>query len=176
VNYWSDLFTPETFEAFARSDRAISGFRELQRLMAEKVRIGDEFLCYMVRMSRWIGVLDVLAGPSTDNTPIFVAEDDPFVVRFRVTTAVWPPLEKTVPIHEPEVCSRLTFARDVQPGGYLRWTPSVGQRNGLNSGMEGRPASYFRREIVNAIPDLVRKDCTGRSLPHDLPADRIVFH
>jgi transposase len=42
--------------------------------------------------------------------------------------------------------------------------------------MEGRPASYFRREIVNAIPDLVRKDCTGRSLPHDLPADRIVFH
>ena len=27
MNYWSDLFTPETFEGFGRSDRTISGFR-----------------------------------------------------------------------------------------------------------------------------------------------------
>src|SRR5262249_13196633 len=118
MNYWSDLFTPETFEAFARSDRTISGFRESQRSMAEKVRVGDKFICYMVRMSRWIGVLDVLDGPFTDNTPIFVPDDDPFVVRFKVKSNVWLPLEKTIPIHEPEVYSRVTFTRDVQPGGY----------------------------------------------------------
>jgi hypothetical protein len=118
MNYWSDLFTPETFEAFARSDRTISGFRESQRSMAEKVRVGDKFICYMVRMSRWIGVLDVLEGPFTDNTPIFVPDDDPFVVRFKVKSTVWLPLEKTIPIHEPEVYSHLTFTRNVKPGGY----------------------------------------------------------
>lgn len=118
MNYWSDLFTPETFEAFARSDRTISGFRESQRSMAEKVRVGDKFICYMVRMSRWIGVLDVLDGPFTDNTPIFVPDDDPFVVRFKVNPVVWLPLEKTIPIHESDVYSRLSFTRDVQPGGY----------------------------------------------------------
>jgi hypothetical protein len=118
MNYWSDLFTPETFEAFARSDRTISGFRDSQRSMAEKVRVRDKFICYMVRMSRWIGVLDVLDGPFTDNAPIFVPDDDPFVVRFKVRTAVWLSLEKTIPIHEPEVYSRLTFTRDVKPGGY----------------------------------------------------------
>jgi hypothetical protein len=118
MNYWSDLFTPETFEGFARSDRTISGFRESQRSMAEKVRVGDKFICYMVRMSRWIGVLDVLDGPFTDSTPIFVPDEDPFVVRFKVSSAVWLPLEKTIPIHEPEVYSRLTFTRDVKPGGY----------------------------------------------------------
>ena len=118
MNYWSDLFTPETFEAFARSDRTISGFRESQRSMAEKVRVGDKFICYLVRMSRWIGVLDVLEGPFTDNTPIFVLDDDPFVVRFKVRSAVWLLLENTIPIHEPEVYSHLTFTRDVMPGGY----------------------------------------------------------
>ena len=49
--YWSDLFTPETYEAFGRSDRTISGFRESQHTMAEKVSPGDKFICYMVRMS-----------------------------------------------------------------------------------------------------------------------------
>lgn len=118
MNYWSDLFTPETFEAFSRSDRTISGFRESQRSMADKVCVGDKFLCYMVRMSRWIGVLDVLDGPFADNTPIFVPDDDPFVVRFKVRCEVWLPLENSIPIHEPEVYSRLTFTRDVKPGGY----------------------------------------------------------
>src|SRR5687767_5816854 len=85
MNYWSDLFTPATYEAFSASDRTISGFRESQKRMAEKVQPGDKFICYMVRMSRWMGVLDVVEGPFTDNTPIFVPDDDPFVVRFKVT-------------------------------------------------------------------------------------------
>ena len=40
----------------------------------------------------------------------------------------------------------------------------------------GRPTSYSRREVVNAILYLVRNGCTWRSLPHDLPPYRIVFH
>jgi hypothetical protein len=118
MNFWSDLFTPETYEAFGRSGRTISGFRESQRTMADKVRPGDKLICYMVRMSRWIGVLEVVSGPFIDNTPIFYPEDDPFVVRFKVHSAVWLPLNQTVPIREPDVFSRLTFTRDVKPGGY----------------------------------------------------------
>jgi hypothetical protein len=118
MNYWTDLFTPETYEAFARSDRTISGFRETQRGMAERVRVGDKFLCYMVRMSRWIGVLEVFEGPFIDNAPIFLPEDDPFVVRFKVSPAVWLPLEQTIPIQDDQVFSRLTFTRNVEEGGY----------------------------------------------------------
>jgi hypothetical protein len=118
MNYWTDLFTPETFEAFGRSDRTISGFRESQLSMAEKVRAGDKLICYMVRMSRWIGVLEVVEGPFTERTPIFVPQNDPFVVRFKVRPAVWLPLNQTVPMQEPEVFSRLTFTRSVAPGGY----------------------------------------------------------
>jgi putative transposase len=40
----------------------------------------------------------------------------------------------------------------------------------------GRPPKYSRREIVNAILDLVREGCTWRALPRDFPPYRIVFH
>jgi hypothetical protein len=118
MNFWSDLFTPETYEAFGRSDHAISGFRESQRAMADKVCVGDKFICYMVRMSRWIGVLEVQSPPFIERTPIFLPEDDPFIVRFKVTCKVWLPLDQTIPIREPEVFSHLSFTRDMKPGGY----------------------------------------------------------
>ena len=40
----------------------------------------------------------------------------------------------------------------------------------------GRPATYSRREIVNAILYQTRNGCTWRALPHDFPPYRIVFH
>jgi hypothetical protein len=86
--------------------------------MADKVQPGDKFICYMVRMSRWIGVFEVLSGPFVDTTPIFVPDDDPFTVRFKVKPAVWLPIEQTVPIRDTEVFSNLTFTRAVGPGGY----------------------------------------------------------
>jgi putative transposase len=40
----------------------------------------------------------------------------------------------------------------------------------------GRPPSYTRREILDAILYVTRNGCVWRSLPHDLPPYRIVFH
>jgi transposase len=40
----------------------------------------------------------------------------------------------------------------------------------------GRPAKYERREVINAILYITRNGCAWRSLPHDLPSYRIVFH
>jgi hypothetical protein len=118
MNYWTNLFAPETYEAFSRSDRTISGFRESQRGMADRVKKGDRFVCYMIRMSRWIGVLEVENGPFIDDAPVFFPENDPFIVRFRVKTLSWLPIEETVPIQETEIYSKLSFTRNVRPGGY----------------------------------------------------------
>ena len=40
----------------------------------------------------------------------------------------------------------------------------------------GRPINYSRREIVNAIPYILRTGTAWRMLPRDLPPCRIVFH
>ena len=40
----------------------------------------------------------------------------------------------------------------------------------------GRPATYPRREVVNAIRYVLRSGCAWRLLPHDLPPWQLVYH
>jgi len=121
VNYWLDLFSPETYEAFGRSDRTVSGFRRRHLNAANRVKPGDKLVCYMTKLSRWFGILEVTDGPFQDNKPIFFADGDPFVVRFHVKPAIWLPVDKAVPIFEEEVWSRLSFTRG-QTRGTSHWT------------------------------------------------------
>lgn len=110
--YFINLFSPETYEAFLDSDRAVSGFRIRQENAAKKIHPGDRFVCYMTRLSRWIGVLEVKSDYFIDEAPIFYEEDDPFVVRFEVEPIVWLPKEKTIPIHEDHVWNTLSFTKE----------------------------------------------------------------
>ena len=98
--YFMDLFSPETYEAFKRSNRDVSGFRLRHKNMADRVKPGDTLVCYLTRLSRWFGLLDVVEGPFIYNKPIFTESDDPFVVRFRVRPRVLLDIEKALPIHD----------------------------------------------------------------------------
>ncbi|MBI4515062.1 MAG: hypothetical protein HY699_04500 [Deltaproteobacteria bacterium] len=124
MTYYLDLFSPETYEAFGRSDRSISGFRPRQRNVAGRVQPGDKLVCYMTRLSRWFGLLEVLEGPFSDRTPIFVPENDPFTVRFRVRPVVWLPVDRAIPIHDDRIWSSLSFTKDL-PKNSIAWTGRV---------------------------------------------------
>jgi hypothetical protein len=122
--YYVDLFSPETYEAFTRSSRDISGFRLRHKGMAERIKPGDTFVCYLTRLSRWFGLLEVVEGPFIDSSPIFVAEDDPFVVRFRVRQKVWLNIDKALPIHDDAIWNGLSFTRKLEKGS-IGWTGKV---------------------------------------------------
>jgi hypothetical protein len=122
--YFIDLFSPETYQAFARSPRDVSGFRLRHKNVAEKIMPGDVFVCYLTRLSRWFGLLTVTEKAFIDNKPIFVAENDPFVVRFRVRPSVWLDIDKGIPIHEAEMWAGLSFTHDLEKGS-LSWTGKV---------------------------------------------------
>jgi len=122
--YFIDLFSPETYEAFARSPRDISGFRLRHKNMAERIKCGDVFVCYLTRLSRWFGLLEVIEGSFINDKPIFVPENDPFVVRFRVRTTVWLAIEKAIPIHDDAIWTGLSFTRGLEKGS-LGWTGKV---------------------------------------------------
>jgi hypothetical protein len=55
-------------------------------------------VCYLTRLSRWFGLLEVLEGPFIDHKPIFFPENDPFVVGFRVQAKVLLEYGKGTPI------------------------------------------------------------------------------
>ncbi|OCG57637.1 hypothetical protein [Gilliamella sp. Nev3-1] len=69
--YYTNIFSPETYQAFMNSDKTVSGFRVRQKSLAEKVKAGDIFICYLVRLSRRCGLLEVIDGPYEDSTPLF---------------------------------------------------------------------------------------------------------
>ena len=112
VTYFLSLFSPETYEAFRASDQTVSGFRERQRNAAERVHPGDRLICYMTKLGRWFGQLEVIDGPFVDRTPVFHPEDDPFIIRFRVKPLILLEVEKAVPIRDPELWDALTFTRE----------------------------------------------------------------
>ena len=116
--YFLDLFSPETYEAFSKSDRAISGFRQRHQNAASRVKVGDKLICYMTKLSRWIGILEVQSEWFRDDTPIFYPADDPFIIRFKVKPVAWLPKDKAIPIHDNRVWGNLSFTR-----GYEQNTP-----------------------------------------------------
>jgi hypothetical protein len=122
--YFLDLFSPETYNAFSQSDRSISGFRKRHIIAAGRVKPGDKLVCYMTKLSRWFGLLEMIEGPFQDDKPIFYSESDPFVVRFRVRPVVWLQVERAIPIYEAEVWNHLSFTRG-QTRGTPTWTGSV---------------------------------------------------
>ena len=76
MKYHLNLFTPETWQAFTEAGAICSGFRpRQQRLAQERVKTGDVFLCYMTRLSRWCGVLEVESEAFYDETPRFSISD-----------------------------------------------------------------------------------------------------
>jgi predicted RNA-binding protein len=60
MTYYLNLYSPQTYEAFLRSDRSVTGFRRTHEKLAQPVQPGDRFICYMTKVSRWFGVLEVL--------------------------------------------------------------------------------------------------------------------
>lgn len=122
VGFVLNLFTPETWQAFRAHGATVAGFRDrMARLARERVHPGDIFLCYLVRLSRWCGALEVVSEAFDDATPIY-ADPDPFTVRFRVKPVVLLDPEQAIPIHAPGIWSALSMTRDQQAGSSPGWS------------------------------------------------------
>jgi len=156
MNYYINLFSPTTYEAFCLSTKNISGFRKRQEKTASNVNIGDKFICYMTKISRWVGILEVISDHFIDNTPIFYKQDDPFIVRFKVNTITWLEKEKGVPIFEDIIWNNLSFTKGRKKGSH-QWTGMV--RNSLKVLQEND--GKFLEEII------IEQASNGKTYPID---------
>src|SRR5882724_5195770 len=153
MNYWLDLFTPYTWARFQEHGASISGFRPRQRRAAfERVRPGDLLVCYLVKLSRWCGVLEVTSLAFEDQTPIFADENDPFPIRFNVVPKVMLNFEHALPIEE--LWQHLSFTKDLVSGS-VGWAQAAKLRQSLLhiSDEDGRA-------ITSALQDQARTNRT----------------
>ncbi len=126
--YYLDLFSPLTYKAFLNSPRDITGFRPKQKNAASKLKPGDLLLCYLTKVSRWVGALQVTSEMFEDSTPRFVSSEDPFVVRFKVKPLIVLNPEFGIPIREDFVWNNLSFTTRLPREG-SQWTGPL--RNSL---------------------------------------------
>ena len=162
MEYFLDLFTPATWQAFRESGKEVTGFRPRQRRMArERVKQGDVFLCYLTRLSRWCGVLRIESDMYEDNHPLF-ADPDPFTIRFRVKPIVVLEPEFAIPIHDDEVWKNLSVTK-----GYDRnsshWTGFF--RNSLNKFID-TDGNYLLSLLEEQCDKSVRHPFTERDARH----------
>lgn len=144
MTYYLDLFSPETYTAFSRSPRDVSGFRLRHEAIAARVQVGDKLICYMTKLSRWVGVLEVVSPYYKDDAPLFLTEGDPFVVRFKVKPLAWLEPDKAIPIRADEVWNTLSFTKDHEKTSAI-WTGRV--RSSLNQ-LAPRDGQYLERLIM----------------------------
>jgi len=123
VNFYLNLFSVETWEAFKQHGAEVSGFRVNQKIQASKIETDSILLCYVVKLSRWVGALEITGQSFEDDTPIFKEVNDPFVVRFPVSPLTLLSVEQGIPVQEEEVWNRLQWTKDIEQGSpeYLSW-------------------------------------------------------
>lgn len=119
--YYLDIFSPTTYEAFSKSSKDLTGVKEGQASYADKLRPGDKLICYLTKLSRWIGVLEVQSKAFRDETPRFQEAEDPYVIRVKVRPLAWLEKEKAIPIREDVVWNNLSLTKDYPKTG-SRWT------------------------------------------------------
>jgi len=95
-SYWIDLFTVETWKEFQDHGSDVSGFSEKRWVTVQRIKPGDYLLCYLTRVSRWVGVLEVTGKPFFDEEPIWSSSVYPSRVPVRAVLQLSP--EHGVPV------------------------------------------------------------------------------
>lgn len=147
MKYYIDLFSPFTYERFSKSNQSISGFRIRQRNQASRIEPGDKFICYMTKLSRWVGVLEVEENYFIDDKPIFSEDNDIFVVRFQVKPVCWLPVECSIPIHDASIWNELTFTKDLERNS-TAWTGMV--RASLTT-LDDQDGMFLENELIEQL-------------------------
>ncbi len=94
--YWLDLFTIETWKEFLDHGGDVTGFSEKRWATVQRIKPGDYLLCYLTRLSRWVGLLEAVGEPFFDQEPIWSSQVFPARVGVRVVLALAP--EHGVPV------------------------------------------------------------------------------
>ena len=124
-NYWVNTYTLKTWEEAQRAGGEIAGFRTWSKTLFETVSEGDYFLCYILKLKRFIAVQPVVSEAFVDDTPIW--QDELFPYRIKVRTILKLDPETAVPVIE--LADRLSIFENLKQssawGVYFQRSPRM---------------------------------------------------
>lgn len=66
VNYWLNLYSPETWELATRNRYKQTGFSKKSEKFAKQIKPGDILICYVTKVSRFSGMLKAISNEYFD--------------------------------------------------------------------------------------------------------------
>lgn len=90
------LFTVESWREFKTNGGSVMGFTDKKWAAASRLKAGDRILCYLTKVSAFVGCLKITGPAYRDRTQIWT--DGVFPVRIPVTIELERPLSDAVPI------------------------------------------------------------------------------
>jgi predicted RNA-binding protein len=123
-SYWINLFTIETWKEFIDAGSSVTGFSESRWSTVQRIKPGDYLLCYLTKVSRFVGVLEATSDPYQDDTPIWKKAVYPSRVGVQPIVSLTP--ETAVPI--TNLRNELSIFRGISNpnawSGHVRGSPT----------------------------------------------------
>ncbi len=116
------VFSVESWREFKRHGGLVMGFNEKKVGMVGRMAVGDRILCYLSKVSAFVGWMEVTGKAYRDETPLWT--DGLYPVRLPVRIRKEVPLSNAVPIKS--LAEALSFMRGREGGGwsiYVRSSP-----------------------------------------------------
>lgn len=117
--YFLGLFTVDSWREFKNNGGKIMGFNEKKTKAAQQLVPGDKVLCYLTKVSAFIGVMEVTGPAYTDHSPIW--SDGVFPVRLPVSLLHETSLTAALPIRS--LSQKLSFMKNSKSN--IGWTIHV---------------------------------------------------
>jgi hypothetical protein len=153
LRYYIGLFSVDSWQQFRRAGAQVMGFREGKAKAASRLQLGDVILCYLTKVSAFIGVMEVTGPSYQDQTLIW--SDGLFPVRLSVRILTEVPFSLAVPIHR--LRGKLSFlSADASGTGWtihVRSSPRAWNRlDGENVRQAVEQASFqVQSPLVSAV-------------------------
>jgi hypothetical protein len=96
MQYWTHLYTGRTWSEFLAAGGSMTGFPERRWPSVQQIQPGDLILCYLIGLSRYVGILEVTGEPFIGYKPIWSERVYPARVPVRVRLELLP--EYGVPV------------------------------------------------------------------------------
>jgi hypothetical protein len=67
-SHWLTVFTVESWQEFSGHGGDVVGFSERRWSSVQKFQEGDYFICYLTKISRFVGLLEAIGKPFIDSS------------------------------------------------------------------------------------------------------------
>lgn len=174
-DYYIGIFTVESWREFKRSGGQVMGFNANKAKMVSRLKPGDRILCYLSKVSAFIGVMVVQGESFSDERVIW--SDGVFPVRLPVKLQYELPLVLAVPIHTMR--DKLSFFPQDKGTGWTiyvrssprKWATADGQA--VFDALQSR-SSQLASQSSHPPSEILKKERKRLKLPADVRVGKLV--